>query len=103
MTLEQAMRGALLIDGGLGTELERAGCDLSSPLWSAQALLADPVQVVRVHKAYLEAGAECITTASYQISVEGFRRGPFCGRGRSGLNYLSAARSPGARPVSAES
>ena len=74
MTLEQAMRGTLLLDGGLGTELERAGGDLSSPLWSAQVLLADPAQVVLVHKAYLEAGAECITSASYQISAEGFRR-----------------------------
>src|SRR6516164_24683 len=68
------MRGTLLLDGGLGTELERAGGDLSSPLWSAQVLLADPAQVVLVHKAYLEAGAECITSASYQISAEGFRR-----------------------------
>jgi homocysteine S-methyltransferase len=74
MTLEQAMRGTLLMDGGLGTELERAKCDLSSPLWSAHVLLADPAQVMRVHNAYLEAGAECITSASYQISAEGFRR-----------------------------
>jgi homocysteine S-methyltransferase len=74
MTLEQAVRGTLLIDGGLGTELERAGCDLSSPLWSARVLLFEPAQVVRVHQSYLDAGADCITTASYQISGEGFRR-----------------------------
>ena len=74
MTLEQAVRGPMVIDGGLGSELERMGCDLSSPLWSARVLLADPGQVIRVHQSYLEAGADCITTASYQVSAEGFRR-----------------------------
>ena len=74
MTLDEAVRGSLIIDGGLGTELERNGCDVSGPLWSARVLLADPVQIVKVHRAYLEAGVECITSASYQVSAEGFRR-----------------------------
>jgi homocysteine S-methyltransferase len=74
VTLEEAVRGSLVIDGGLGSELERNGCDVSGPLWSARVLLADPAQIVQVHRAYLEAGAECITSASYQVSAEGFVR-----------------------------
>ncbi len=63
----------LLLDGGLGGELARRGFDLDSPLWSAQLLRSDPGALRAVHRAYLEAGADCITTASYQASVAGLR------------------------------
>jgi homocysteine S-methyltransferase len=66
--------GALVLDGGLATELEKAGLDLDHPLWSARVLLEAPEAITAVHRAYLEAGADCITTASYQASVVGFRR-----------------------------
>lgn len=62
----------MVLDGGFGTELERRGCDVCGPLWSAEALLRAPEKVEAVHAAYLEAGADCITTGSYQISFEGF-------------------------------
>ena len=69
-----AYGGALVVDGGLATELERAGFDLDHPLWSARVLNEAPQAIAAVHRAYLEAGADCITTASYQASVPGFRR-----------------------------
>src|SRR6516225_6188746 len=74
MTLEEALRGFLVIDGALGTELERLGCDLSGHLWSGRVLLHQPEQIERVHRSYLDAGADCITAASYQVSAEGFHR-----------------------------
>ncbi len=61
-----------MLDGGLATELEAAGHDLSDSLWSARLLLDDPGAIARVHSAYLEAGADCIITASYQATVAGF-------------------------------
>ena len=66
--------GLLVLDGGFGTELERRGCDVRGELWSAEALLGRPDLVEDVHAAYLEAGADCITTGSYQVSFEGFAR-----------------------------
>jgi homocysteine S-methyltransferase len=66
--------GTLVLDGGLATELERAGFDLDHPLWSARVLHESPEAIAAVHRAYLKAGADCITTASYQASVPGFRR-----------------------------
>jgi homocysteine S-methyltransferase len=66
--------GVLVLDGGLATELEKAGFDLDHPLWSASVLKDAPEAIVAVHRAYLEAGADCLTTASYQASVPGFRR-----------------------------
>ena len=66
------LTGLRTLDGGLATELEAAGCDLSGPLWSGHVLRDHPEKIEAVHLAYLEAGADCISTASYQISREGF-------------------------------
>lgn len=63
--------GCLLLDGGLASELERAGHDLNDPLWSARVLLEDPGAIEAVHHAFLEAGADCITTATYQATFQG--------------------------------
>jgi homocysteine S-methyltransferase len=64
--------GVLLLDGGLGTELERRGSDLSDPLWSARLLAAEPEAIIGAHLAYFRAGAQVATTASYQATFEGF-------------------------------
>jgi len=64
----------LVLDGGLATELEKAGFDLDHPLWSARVLESSPSAIARVHRSYLEAGADCITTASYQATLVGFER-----------------------------
>lgn len=65
---------ALVLDGGLSTELERRGHDISGQLWSARLLLDAPDAVVDVHRAFLDAGADIVTTASYQASPQGFAR-----------------------------
>ena len=60
-----------ILDGGLATELERAGLDLADPLWSARVLLEQPQAIEDVHRAFLEAGAEVLISASYQATFEG--------------------------------
>ncbi len=67
------LEGLRVLDGGLATELEKDGCDLSGPLWSGDVLRTAPERVRAVHRAYLEAGADCLLTASYQLSRMGFR------------------------------
>ena len=66
-----AYPGCVVLDGGLATELERRGADLRDPLWSARVLVEDPALIVEVHRAYVTAGADVITGASYQASFEG--------------------------------
>ncbi len=61
-----------ILDGGLGTELERAGHDLTDALWSARLLLDNPAAIATVHRAYFDAGADIVSTATYQASVPGF-------------------------------
>ncbi|MGY1723681.1 homocysteine S-methyltransferase [Blastococcus sp. SYSU DS0533] len=64
--------GTVLLDGGLSTELEARGHDVSSALWSARLLRDAPGAVVAAHAAFAGAGARVATTASYQATVEGF-------------------------------
>ena len=64
-------RGFAVLDGGLATALEERGHRLDTSLWSARLLLDAPDEIGAGHRAYLEAGADCITTASYQASFPG--------------------------------
>lgn len=66
-------QGLLILDGGLATALEDRGYDLDDPLWSARLLLEAPEAIGDLHHDYLTAGADCITTATYQASLAGFR------------------------------
>ena len=67
-----AASGRLVVDGGLATELERAGHDLSDRLWSARLLLSEPDAIEAVHLAFYRSGAHVATTASYQATIPGF-------------------------------
>ena len=64
--------GPVVLDGGLSTELERAGYDISGGLWSAALLRTAPDAARDAHRAFFDAGAQVATTASYQASFEGF-------------------------------
>jgi homocysteine S-methyltransferase len=67
-------QGVMVLDGGLATALEARGFDLDDELWSAKVLLEAPDAIRQVHLDFLAAGADCITTSSYQASLEGFRK-----------------------------
>jgi len=71
-TLLDAMQdGPVVLDGGLATQLEAQGHDLSSDLWSARLLRDDPAAIVEAHRAFFRAGARVAITASYQASFDG--------------------------------
>jgi len=77
MTTQASDRSSVLrdihvLDGGMASELEQLGAQIDGPLWSAQVLEDTPEKIVAVHRAYIEAGAECILTASYQVTRMGY-------------------------------
>jgi homocysteine S-methyltransferase len=74
----------LVTDGGLATELEARGHDLSDALWSARLLTDAPAEITSAHVAFFRAGAVIATTASYQASFGGFAA--------AGLSRADAAR-----------
>lgn len=66
------LRHVHVLDGGMASELEHRGAHIDGPLWSAQVLEDAPEKIVEVHRAYIDAGAQCIETASYQVSRMGY-------------------------------
>lgn len=85
--LETAVRSRrpLVTDGGLGTALESRGIVLDHVLWSAGLLRDDPDTLAEVHAAFARAGADIVTTASYQI-------GPRAGLTDTGLTDTAVRR-----------
>ncbi|MGT2666420.1 homocysteine S-methyltransferase [Streptococcus rifensis] len=66
-----ATRAVLILDGALGTELEYRGYDVSGKLWSAKYLVEKPEVIQDLHETYLEAGADILTTSTYQATLPG--------------------------------
>ena len=87
----------LVADGGLATELEARGNDLSDSLWSARLLMDAPEQIRDAHLAFFRAGAVIATSASYQASFEGFARRGFDRRDAAGLMRRSIDLARAAR------
>ena len=57
----------IILDGGMGRELERIGAPFQQPEWSAHALIESPYYVSQVHRNFINAGAEIITTNTYAL------------------------------------
>lgn len=57
----------VILDGGMGRELQRIGAPFQQPEWSAQALIETPHLVSQVHRSFIKAGAEIITTNAYAL------------------------------------
>nr|WP_321836845.1 homocysteine S-methyltransferase family protein [Pseudomonas sp. V3/3/4/13] len=60
-------RSMVILDGGMGRELQRCGAPFRQPEWSALALSEAPQVVVAVHTAFIESGAQVITSNSYAV------------------------------------
>ncbi|MBF2719994.1 homocysteine S-methyltransferase family protein [Psychrobacter sp. NG254] len=56
-----------IIDGGMGRELAKRGAPFRQPEWSALAMIEAPEIVRDVHRAYIQSGADVITTNSYAL------------------------------------
>lgn len=59
----------IVLDGAMGTELERRGCLAGLPLWSANALLIAPEVVQQIHADYLRAGAQVLTANTFRVNT----------------------------------
>jgi S-methylmethionine-dependent homocysteine/selenocysteine methylase len=57
----------LILDGSMGRELRMRGVEIPETIWSANALLVNPEEVINVHLDNIAAGATVITTNSYGV------------------------------------
>lgn len=86
---DMELSGVLLLDGPTGTELQRRGFDTHLPLWSARALLQAPEIVEQIHREYIEAGADVITTNSFRTNRRVVERAGYSGEEAKDLTHLS--------------
>ncbi len=55
--VEKRLRGdglPIVIDGGMGTELEKSGVPMDGKVWSARAIMSHPQVVRQVHERFIE-------------------------------------------------
>ena len=72
----------IVLDGGMGKHLERAGAPFRQPEWSALPLLEDPDTVRRAHADFIEAGSDVIITNTYAVVPFHLGDDRFAARGR---------------------
>lgn len=68
------MKKVILLDGPMGTEIDRRGGDTTLPLWSARALIESPELVKEIHKDYIKAGADVVTTNTFRTQEYTFEK-----------------------------
>ena len=55
----------IILDGGIGAELEKNGANMDQDLWCGKCSADNPELVKKVHENYIDAGADVITTNTY--------------------------------------
>ena len=66
--------GPIILDGANGSELQRLGARMDDGLWCARALEDAPETVHEVHRRYIDAGADVITTNSFSATRAAMQR-----------------------------
>lgn len=55
----------VVIDGGMGTELEKSGVPMDGRVWSGRAVMSHPDAVRQTHEDFINAGAEVIIANTF--------------------------------------
>lgn len=70
--MNKDLKKPLIMDGAMGTELMRRGIELPLPLWSSMSNIDQFDQVMNIHKDYLEAGCDILTTNTFRTTPRTF-------------------------------
>lgn len=66
------LKKPLIMDGAMGTELMSLGVELPLPLWSSIANFDEYNKVVEIHKNYIKAGCDIITSNTFRTTARTF-------------------------------
>jgi len=55
----------IILDGGIGGELQKVGAKMDKGLWCGRCSLDNPNELLKVHENYINAGVDVITTNTY--------------------------------------
>ena len=79
----------LVIDGGMGTELERRGARMDAQSWAGSALKTHPDLIRTIHRDFIDAGADILIANSYAAAPHVLRHAGFSEAEALALNHLS--------------
>jgi len=80
----------VVLDGAMGTELERRRAAHPAPLWSAGALLDAPQAVKAIHAEYVRAGADILVANTFRTNPRTLRAAGVLDQGPA-LNALAVS------------
>ena len=63
-----------IMDGAMGSELIRKGLTLPEHIWSAEANIMSPDAVKKIHREYIDAGADYITTNTFRTTPRAYQK-----------------------------
>ncbi|MDH3650133.1 MAG: homocysteine S-methyltransferase family protein, partial [Saprospiraceae bacterium] len=63
-----------ILDGAVGTELERLGYQTHLPLWTATANAEVPALIQQIHMRYAAAGADILTANTFRTSYYTYKK-----------------------------
>ena len=69
LTAKLARGEAVILDGGMGTEIKRRGFAAGSSELSVAAMLESPEGIREIHEDFIRAGAEVTITNTYNCNV----------------------------------
>ncbi len=72
----------IILDGAIGTELQRMGVPMDYHCWAASANETHPASVRQLHEDYIRAGVDVITTNTYMAARHVIQHGGFEARTR---------------------
>jgi S-methylmethionine-dependent homocysteine/selenocysteine methylase len=97
-----ASTATIILDGGMGQELAARGLESGDGLWSARALVTAAEDVVAVHRDFIDAGADVITTNTYATTrrrLDPVEQGAFERLNRRAGELANRARDESGRDV----
>lgn len=89
----------VLLDGGVATELQRAGLSVQAPWWATRALLTDANRRIlqTAHEAYLAAGARVITANTFRANLRALRQTRLDDAGQAWMVHAAVGVASAAR------
>ena len=66
--LSKSFKRPLILDGAMGSLLEEKGLTSKDYSWSAKINLSKPDEVIKIHREYIHAGADIITTNTFRTN-----------------------------------
>lgn len=70
----QRIKRPLILDGAMGSLLQQMGYKVDSEIWTTKLNQSHPEIIIEIHKSYIQAGADIITTNSFRTNLSAFKR-----------------------------